>query len=162
MIFGLTPAELGLFFGAPAVGYMIGNGISGRYSVRFGLNAMIVAGAVISSLGMLASLLLFYAGAATVAVFFGSMTLVGLGNGLVMPNGTAGMLSVRPQLAGTASGVGGAIMIGGGAALSALAGVMLSEESGALPLVWLMFASVSLGLLCILYVIRRERQLARG
>ncbi|WP_172326895.1 multidrug effflux MFS transporter [Mangrovicoccus sp. HB161399] len=162
VVFGLTPAELGLFFGAPAVGYMIGNGLSGRYSVRFGLNAMIVAGGMISTTGMLISLLLFYAGEATVAVFFGSMTLVGLGNGLVMPNGTAGMLSVRPKLAGTASGVGGAIMIGGGAALSALAGAVLTEESGALPLIWLMFVSVVLGLCCIAYVIRRERQLVQG
>ncbi|WP_108262607.1 multidrug effflux MFS transporter [Mangrovicoccus ximenensis] len=162
VVFGLTPAELGLFFGAPAVGYMAGNGLSGRYSVRFGLNAMIVAGGLISSFGMLVSLSLFYAGEATVAVFFGSMTLVGLGNGLVMPNGTAGMLSVRPKLAGTASGVGGAIMIGGGAGLSALAGVVLTEESGALPLIWLMLISVVAGLCCIAYVIRREKQLAQA
>ncbi|WP_138465065.1 multidrug effflux MFS transporter [Poseidonocella sp. HB161398] len=161
VIFGLSPAKVGLFFGAPAIGYMIGNGISGRYSVRFGLNAMIVTGGILSSLGMAASLILFYAGEATAAVFFGSMTMVGLGNGLVMPNGTAGMLSVRPQLAGTASGVGGAIMIGGGAALSAIAGAVLSEETGALPLVWLMFLSVIAGLGCIAYVIRRERQLSR-
>ncbi|MBE3638042.1 multidrug effflux MFS transporter [Mangrovicoccus algicola] len=162
VIYGLSPAQLGLFFGAPAVGYMIGNGLSGRYSVRFGLNAMIVTGSLISTTGMLVALSLFYAGQATVAVFFGSMTLVGLGNGLVMPNAMAGMLSVRPHLAGTASGVGGAILIGGGALLSALAGVVLTPESGALPLVWLMLVSVALGLCSIGYVIRRERQLNRG
>jgi DHA1 family bicyclomycin/chloramphenicol resistance-like MFS transporter len=50
------------------------------------------------------------------------MTFVGLGNGMVLPNATSGMLSVRPHLAGTASGLGGALMMGGGAALSALAG----------------------------------------
>ena len=31
------------------------------------------------------------------------MIFVGLGNGLTIPNATAGMLSVRPHLAGTAS-----------------------------------------------------------
>jgi DHA1 family bicyclomycin/chloramphenicol resistance-like MFS transporter len=41
---------------------------------------------------------------------------------MVLPNATSGMLSVRPHLAGTASGLGGALMLGGGAALSALAG----------------------------------------
>jgi MFS transporter, DHA1 family, multidrug resistance protein len=61
-------------------------------------------------------------------VFFGSFFFVGIGNGLVLPNATAGMLSVRPHLAGTASGLGGAIMIGGGAALSALAGALLTRD----------------------------------
>jgi DHA1 family bicyclomycin/chloramphenicol resistance-like MFS transporter len=60
------------------------------------------------------SLLLFLAGLKTALVFFGFMTFVGLGNGMVLPNATSGMLSVRPHLAGTASGLGGAIMIGGG------------------------------------------------
>ena len=41
------------------------------------------------------------------------MTIVGIGNGMVLPNATSGMLSVRPHLAGTASGLGGAITIGG-------------------------------------------------
>jgi hypothetical protein len=62
--------------------------------------------------------------------FFGLMISVGLGNGILLPNANAGMLSVRPQLAGSASGLGGAIMIGGGAALSALAGVVLTLGRG--------------------------------
>ena len=50
-------------------------------------------------------------GIATPFSFFFFMTVVGIGNGLVPPNATAGMLSVRPKLAGTASGLGGAIML---------------------------------------------------
>lgn len=159
VVFGLSPAKLGAFFGAPAVGYMIGNGLAGRYSVRFGLNMMIVTGCVIVVAGMTTSLILFYTGFGTVWVFFGFMTFVGLGNGLTIPNGTSGMLSVRPQLAGTASGLGGAMMIGGGAALSALAGTLLTPETGALPLLWMMWVTTVLGLLAILYVLMRERQL---
>lgn len=33
-VFGLTPSEVGIYFGAPAVGYFIGNFFSGRFSVR--------------------------------------------------------------------------------------------------------------------------------
>ena len=51
---------------------------------------------------------------------------MGLGNGIGLPSANAGMLSVRPELAGTASGLGGAITIGGGAGLAALAGAALS------------------------------------
>lgn len=158
-IFGLSPMVLGIYFGAPAVGYMVGNMITGRYSQRVGINRMILIGCVICAGGVIISLLLFYAGMESAAVFFGCMTFVGLGNGLAIPNATAGMLSVRPHLAGTASGLGGALMIGGGAALSALAGSLLSPQTGAYPLLYLMIASALLGLLATVVVIRREKQL---
>ncbi len=44
-------------------------------------------------------------------VFFGAIALMGLGNGMVLPNANAGMMSVRPELAGTASGLGGALAV---------------------------------------------------
>ena len=87
------------------------------------------------------------------------MTLVGLGNGMTIPNATAGALSVRPHLAGTASGLAGAIMLGGGAGLSQMAGTMLTPETGAWPLLWMMFASSVASILAISVVIWRERQL---
>lgn len=158
-IFGLTPEKLGLFFGAPAVGYMIGNFLSGRYSTRTGINAMILWGSALSALGMSLSLLVFYLGAGSALTFFGFMTFVGLGNGMVLPNATSGMLSVRPKLAGTASGLGGAITIGGGAVLSALAGAALEPKSGAFPLLWIMFVTSLAAVVAILFVIRRQSQL---
>ncbi|MBM9594163.1 multidrug effflux MFS transporter [Roseitranquillus sediminis] len=158
-IFGLTPAMLGIYFGAPAVGYGIGNGLSGHYSARFGINTMILAGAWLTLAGLLVSVLLFALGFESPLVFFGFMTFVGIGNGLILPNATSGLLSVRPHLAGTASGLGGAVMIGGGAALSATAGSLLTPERGAWPLLWLMVGTSALALLCIIYVKRRERQI---
>ena len=157
-VFGLTPAVLGLYFGAPAVGYAIGNGLSGRYSVRFGINAMILWGTLLTLLGLSLSVLVFAAGLGTAESFFGFMTFVGLGNGLVLPNATSGFLSVRPRLAGTASGLGGAIMIGGGAGLSALAGALLAPGTGPWPLLWIMLATSAMAVACILYVVHRERQ----
>lgn len=156
-VFGLSPAAVGFYFGAPALGYFFGNWISGKFSVRAGINAMILWGTIISAGGLIASLLLFLIGFKTAVVFFGFMTFVGLGNGMVLPNATSGMLSVRPHLAGTASGLGGAIMVGGGAALSALAGIMLTGGNGAYPLIWIMLVASVLAVLSILYTIRRER-----
>jgi MFS transporter, DHA1 family, multidrug resistance protein len=68
------------------------------------------------------------------------------------------MLSVRPHLAGTASGLGGAIMIGGGAALAGLAGALLGPGATAWPLLAIMLTSSWLSILAILFVIRRARQ----
>ncbi|KIN71621.1 Drug resistance transporter, Bcr/CflA family [Sulfitobacter guttiformis KCTC 32187] len=160
-VFGMSPATLGFFFGAPAVGYFVGNFITGRYATRFGVNQMVLWGCGANAFGGTVSLLIFEAGYGSPVSFFGMMTLVGLGNGLTLPNATAGMLSVRPHLAGTASGLGGAIMIGGGAFLSAWVGVLLTPESGAFPLLWMMLVTAVLGLASIALVVHRERQMAR-
>ncbi len=158
-IFGLSPFWTGVSFGAPAIGYTIGNFISGRFSAHLGINPLILWGTVISTIGLGLSLLLGFAGIHSAVVFFSITTTLGLGNGMVIPNATAGLLSVRPKLAGTASGLGGAIMIGGGAALSVLAGHLLEGAPTAMPLQWLMFVSSALSLACMLFVLRRERQL---
>ncbi|APX10977.1 multidrug effflux MFS transporter [Tateyamaria omphalii] len=159
-VFGMTPSVLGFFFGAPAIGYFVGNGLSGRFATRFGVNRLVLWGCIANAVGTFLSLGIFVAGMGTPLSFFGMMTFVGLGNGLVIPNATAGMLSVRPHLAGTASGLGGAIMIGGGAALSALAGFLLTPETGAYPLLYIMCITGVCALLAIGAVYRRERRLA--
>lgn len=161
-VFGMDPATLGLWFGAPAVGYMAGNYLSGRFAVRLGVNRMVLIGTLFTSAGLLVLTLLTLAGFTAPAVFFGFMITVGLGNGVVLPSANAGMLSVRPQLAGSASGLGGAFMIGGGAMLSVLAGAVLSPGSGALPLVLLMLASSVMSIMFILWVLARERALRRS
>ena len=155
-IFGLDPFWLGLFFGAPAVGYFVGNWLTGTYATRIGINSLILWGCLANAIGGAISLLIFMSGHGSAYSFFGMMTLVGLGNGLCIPNATAGMLSVRPHLAGTASGLGGAIMIGGGAGLAVLVGALLTPETGAYPLLWLMLLTAMGGVAAIMLVIRRE------
>ncbi len=158
-IFGMSPSELGLYFGAPAIGYALGNYLTGRWAESMGINRLILFGNAANVLGVSLSLATFVLGYGSPLSFFGLMTLVGLGNGLVIPNATAGLLSVRPHIAGAASGLGGAIMIGGGAALSALAGGLLTKETGAYPLLCIQLATGIAALICIYFVIYRERQL---
>ncbi|MFW8636912.1 multidrug effflux MFS transporter [Cribrihabitans pelagius] len=160
-VYGLSTAELGIYFSAPAVGYFAGNFISGRYSTRMGVNWMVLWGCVINGAGVALSLGIAMAGADSVLTFFGLMCFVGLGNGMAIPNATAGAISVRPHLAGTASGLSGAIMIGAGAGLSAFAGWLLVEGSTAVPLLLIMLGTAILGLASIMLVIRRERQLSQ-
>lgn len=158
-VFGMGSAMMGVYFGAPALGYFFGNFLSGRYSARFGVNRMVLAGCSICALGTALSLAVFLLGFSSANIFFGFMTLVGLGNGLAIPNATSGALSVRAHLAGTAAGLTGAIMIGGGAALSALAGALLTADTGAFPLLALMAATSVFGVAAISSVIRREKKL---
>lgn len=158
-VFGLSPLWSGVALGAPAIGYAVGNYISGNYSVRVGVNAMATYGSIILIIGMGASLVITLLGFNHPLLFFGFCTMLGLGNGVALPNTMAGLLSVRPHLAGTASGLGGALMVAGGAALAQLAGGMLNVETGTLPLQWLMFTTAVAALLSVLFVTWRERAL---
>lgn len=158
-VFNLAPGLTGILLGLPALGYAAGNFLTGRYTLRHGIDRMILWGTIISTLGMALSIAVTFAGFGGAYAFFGFCTFIGLGNGMVMPNSASGMLSVRPHLAGTASGLGSAIMIGGGAAMSSGAGALLVGSSSSLPLQWIMFATSAASILAILHVIRRNQSL---
>ncbi|OCW57924.1 multidrug effflux MFS transporter [Hoeflea olei] len=159
-ILGMSASELGLYFIITALGYMGGNFLSGRFAQRVGINRMMAAGCLVAALGMTLSLLLFLAGFSHPLSFFGPIFFLGVGNGVTLPSANAGIVSVRPHLAGSASGLGGAITIGGGAVLSSMAGAALTPTSGPYPLILIMLVSSLLGVLSTLYVIRVERSLA--
>ena len=158
-VYALDPQSVGLFLGAPAFGYFFGNFIAGRYSKSIGIDLMVLYGLALALIGMSLSFAMSALGYSSALSFFGFRTFVGLGNGMSIPNATAGMLAIKPDLAGTASGLGSAMMIGGGAALSAFAGPVLHMGSGDLALIALMWLSVFIGILFILLVIKRNRTL---
>ena len=158
--YGLGPADVGFYFGVSAFGYMSGNFLAGKLSIRSGVNRMIVWGAAIGLIGPLGSMVLISNGVEHPIGFFGFAILLGVGNGMLLPNATAGMLSIYPRLAGTASGVGGALMIGGGAGLSALSGSLLNAESGPYPVISIMLASAAGALVLSLLLLRLEARTA--
>ena len=158
-VFGLEPKDLGFWFGAPAIGYVLGNFLSGRFSTKIGLDKMIFLGVTTALFGVSISLTISLFDHGSVLSFFGLMTLVGLGNGMSIPNATAAMMSINPKLAGTAAGLGSAIMIGGGAGLSAIANFILIPGSSEIPLILLMWTSVFCGLCSVVYVSYRKKTL---
>ena len=158
-VFGLEPKELGLLFGAPALGYLVGNYLSGRFSTKIGLDKMIFLGITIALLGISISLVVSFLSMGSIFSFFGFMTFVGLGNGMSLPNATAGMMSINPKLAGTAAGLGSAIMIGGGAGLSSVANFILSPGSTEVPLLVLMWTSVFCGLCSVIFASYRNKRI---
>ncbi|MBT9384602.1 multidrug effflux MFS transporter [Pseudooceanicola sp. CBS1P-1] len=159
VVFGLTPATFGLFTATPAVGYFLGNWLTGTVSQRIGLNRMILAGLLMMLVVIALAYGLAVAGLSSAYSFFGLMIFIGMGNGMVIPTTTTGMLSVRPKLAGTAAGLGGALMIGGGAVFSAVAGAILGPGSTEAPLMLFFLLLLAIGVLLILMVMRRERKL---
>ena len=157
-VFGLSPFWAGVALGAPAIGYAVGNGLSGRYSERFGINLMALVGSLITLGGMVISLIFLLVMEPSPYIFFGLVTLLGLGNGLLLPNTAVGLMSVRPHLAGTASGLGSAMMIAGGAAAAQIAATLLDGGDSPLPLQWVMVATSALAVASMIYVIGRTRK----
>ena len=160
-IFDLSPKQLGYVISAPAIGYIAGNFLSGKYSAQIGIIRMITIGAILTTCAPAIAMIASLSGETHPLSFFAPMILIGLGNGMTIPNATAGALSVRPHLAGTASGLSSAMMIGIGAALSAFAGWLLTEDTGAYPLLILMLICGILGVVTIALVILRERSALR-
>lgn len=158
-VFGMSPGELGIWFAAPGVGYMLGNYMSARMAVRLGIVRMVVYGTIVLTLPLLAMLGFALAGMLTPITFFGLTALVGIGNGMSLPSANTGLMSVRPDLIGSASGLGGALMIGGGAALSALAAAVMGPGTNALPLIVIMVSSALVAMVASLVVMARSRQL---
>lgn len=157
VLYGLAPAMLGLQFFFMASGYMLGNFVSGRYASQIGINRMMLSGNVIAIIGIVTAILLITAGAESPYAFFAPLALIGVGNGVTLPSANAGMVSVQPHLAGSASGLGGAMTIGGGAALSVLASAVLSREHGTWPLLLVMLATGLVALLTT-YIVRLQEK----
>jgi len=157
-MFGLTPALLGVGMGSISGGFMLGNYLTGRLSRRFAILQMVIAGRWLATLGPLLGIVLFWAGLAHPAVMFGAAMFVGLGNGLTLPGANAGVMSVAPRLAGSASGLSGALTVAGGAALTGMTGAMVSGSWGVYALLGMMFATSALGLVAAYGIAAIERR----
>ncbi|MFB9952625.1 multidrug effflux MFS transporter [Rhizobium puerariae] len=157
-IYHLTPTMLGVQFFLIATGYMVGNFISGRYTRRLGTMTMMISGSVVSLIGVGITTALLFGEVASATAFFAPLALTGVGNGLTLPSSNAGIVSVRPHLAGSASGLGGAITVGGGAAMSTIAAAVLKEDGGAMPLLLVMGLSTVLALAATEYVRQIDRR----
>lgn len=127
---GMSATAYGLWFALCALGYMVGNFISGRYSVRFGVRTMILCGAVLTLTGATMTGIAYLAGMFGPLALFAPMLAVGIGNGMTLPNATAGAVSVRPEAAGAAAGMLASFQIAVGAAASVGAGVLVSGSNG--------------------------------
>jgi DHA1 family bicyclomycin/chloramphenicol resistance-like MFS transporter len=143
---GRSSAEYGAWFALGAVAYMAGNLMSARLTPKYGGQRMIWFGLTLQVLGSVINLIQGFAGLnVNPSWFFITQMIVAYGNGFVMSNIAAGAISVRPQAAGTASGVLGFVQMAFGAIVSQLGAHLGGDYKTTVPL---NFAGVILSLLC--------------
>ena len=142
-IMGRSPAEFGVWFAVSSVGYMAGNFLTSRLSMRYGVDRMIRYGLALEGVGAVAAMALAaVAPDGGPAIVFLPQLVMGFGNGVMLPNAIAGAVSIRPQAAGTASGFLGCVQMTIGAALVQLGGIVLADAGTVLPMALLLAAIV--------------------
>ncbi len=156
---GLTPVAIGLCMGTITAGFLLGSFMSGRWAKHHELTTLMIVGRLVACGGLLIGGGFVIGGIVTPLTVCGSAASVGLGNGLTMPSSSAGAMSVRPQLAGSAAGLSGTMMATAGSALTSLTGAVLHEGNAAYALLTLMLVSSTLALLFALFVFYWEQRL---
>ena len=142
----LSPGIYGLWFAVAPIGYATGNFITGRYTERFGVAKMILAGSALAFIAAILPGIFFALGFANATALFLPMMLIGFSNGLSLPSAISGAISVHPEIAGAASGLSGAAQIGMGAVLSAIVGAAFGAGASSTTMFVLMGVAALLAL----------------
>lgn len=121
----ISLAWLGVYIGSTSAGFALGSFLSGRFARRMGIDRMVLTGRIVAGAGLALGLMAGLAGHVSVLSVFGATIFVGLGNGLTIPSSNAGILSVRPALAGSAAGMSASLAVAIGGVLTLLAGAVI-------------------------------------
>lgn len=139
-LYGLSPEQMGLAFGANVTGFMIGSTLSARLSRRIGPQHLMRNGVLLGSLcGMLLAALAV-GGVHHIAAVMAPMWGVTLAIGLILPNATALGLAGYPKMAGAAASLMGFVHMGLGAGAGMIVGHGI--QNGATPLALMVAVSM--------------------
>lgn len=106
-ILNQSATEYGLLFMIVSGGFMVGNFTSARLGRRVGIDRLIWIGNILALIAACLAAVLMFAGHWTPLALFGPMMVTAFANGLSIANAQAGVVSIHPDLAGTASGLAG-------------------------------------------------------
>jgi MFS transporter, DHA1 family, multidrug resistance protein len=121
---GYSPLVFALAFATISIAFALGNWIAGRMAMRLGLMRLLGTGIALCTGGSLLAAVALLALPPHILDFFLPMAVVAVGNGILQPTSIAGALAARPQLAGTASALVGAMQMGFGALMTFVVGLV--------------------------------------
>ena len=140
--FELAPSVQGYLFAILGIGFFLGNFLTGRYAMKIGPNRFMLWGCFVALTGPALQALIYLNFTFGPLSFFTPMFLVGLGQGLIVPNAAAGIVSVNPKLAGSASGLGATIQVMIGGILAYATGYIIADFISPLPLIGILFFTI--------------------
>lgn len=157
-LIGGSTIALGLYMGVTPAGFILGSYLAGRYGSRYAPDAVLVFARALTCLGLLAGLVFYFCGLTHPLAFFSPCVFVGLGNGLTFPAASAVILSIRPDIAGTASGLAGALSAGGGAIVAFLSGLIITQANASYAVLGVMLSSSAVALISALAAAALDRR----
>ena len=153
--FDLPESLLGVALGSITIGFMLGSFTAGRLTRTFAAGTVMMSGRVITVVGLIGGLIATLVMPAAPLALFGATIFIGIGNGLSTPTSNALILSIRPELSGTASGLSGAMTVGCGAVFTTLAAAMLASAPTSAALVQIILCIAIASLICAVLALRR-------
>lgn len=126
---GASPAVYGLWWVCASIAFMLGNFLAGRLGEQIGSNRLVRIGTALPLLGLTLLSVSYSVLPGEPAVLFVATIPGWIGSGMALPGAAANALSVRPDLAGAASGLSGAFHLGAGAVSSFVVAHLLVESA---------------------------------
>ena len=156
-------AEFGLYFLLFPFGFLAGNFVTSRIGTRVANETMVLAGAVVVLVTVLAQASVQLSGTVTPLTLFTPGFFLSFAQGISLPYAQAGALETNPKLAGTAAGIGVFMQNFAGAVFAQAYGLL--ADGTVLPLAEV---TALTGVLSIVvgatpfYTARRKRWVAEG
>lgn len=128
---GIPTEHFGYYFAPLALSYMVGAGVTGRFTLRLGIERMIVVATLLGIAAGATMAALAWAGIAQVAAVIAPMCVYLMALGVILPNGMAGAIGPYPESTGAASAMLGFLQltIGGLAGVAVASGLGWSQET---------------------------------
>lgn len=153
-ILNLEPSVYGFYFVMVSLGYMVGNFMSGKLTTRLGSYKMFMLSNIVLTIGMTILLIASYIGISQPLYIFVPMAFVACANGLAIPSAMASALSIRPEIAGTASGLAGFTQIALGAFATFIVGYF--HDGTTTPMIASMVIGGVLSILCFVILVKKD------
>lgn len=142
----VSPTVYSYLFGLNVLGMMALASLNSRLVGRFGIDVMLRQGLRLGAAGGVAFLLLALGGIQGLYGVAAALFLFVSAQGMITPNAMAGALSIRPEMAGTASALAGTGMFVIGAVAGAMVGLLFD---GSLRPMAAIIAAAALGALWV-------------
>jgi DHA1 family bicyclomycin/chloramphenicol resistance-like MFS transporter len=153
-IVGAGPVEYGAYFMLLAAGYSSGNFVSGKLANRIRLTWLIGVGLFTATFAGGLLVAIGYLLPPSLATLFLPMTILTFGNGLSQPTTIASAISIRPEIAGSASGLMGFVQMGIAGLASLAVGLQLGSSQ--MPVLMQVFAGIVVAVGFFVLAVRAE------